>query len=99
MTKSVDEYYNSYHRSFWKINIDADYSALTENIELSNNVPNFKVGDRVRLTRYKNIFRKSDTENRSNEILAINFVLKTYPWTYKIKDVIGKKLIGSFYEK
>ena len=99
MTKSVDEYYNSYHPSFWKINIYADYSALTENIELSNNVPNFKVGDRVRLTRYKNIFRKSDTENRSNEILAINVVLKTYPWTYKIKDVIGKKLIGSFYEK
>ena len=99
MNKLVDEYYNSYHRSFCKINIDADYSALAEKNESSNNVPNFKVGDRVRITRYKNIFRKSNTENRSNKILAINFVLKNYPWMYKIKDVIGKKIIGSFYEK
>ena len=31
--------------------------------------------------------------------LFINFVLKTNLWTYKLKDLNGKKIIGSFYEK
>ena len=26
-------------------------------------------------------------------------VLKTNPWTYKIKDLNGEKMMGSFYEK
>ena len=29
----------------------------------------------------------------------IDSVLKTNPWTYKIKDLNGDKIIGSFYEK
>ena len=32
-------------------------------------------------------------------ILIIDSVLKTNPWTYKIKDLKGEKIIGSFYEK
>ena len=31
--------------------------------------------------------------------LFINFVLRTNLWTYKLKDLNGKKIIGSFYEK
>ena len=29
----------------------------------------------------------------------INSVLKTNLWTYKIKDLNGEKIIGSFYKK
>ena len=29
----------------------------------------------------------------------IGCVLKTNPWTYRIKDLNGKTIIGSFYEK
>ena len=32
---------------------------------------------------------KCCTENWSREIFTIDFVLKTNPWTYKIKDLIG----------
>ena len=49
--------------------------------------------------KYKNIFGKSYTENRSKEILVIDSVLKTNPWTYKIKDLNGETIIGDFYEK
>ena len=59
----------------------------------------FKVNDRVRITKYKNIFSKGYTENWSREIFIINSVLKTNPWTYKIKDLNGRKIIRSFYEK
>ena len=39
--------------------------------------------NRVRITKYKNIFSKVYTENWLREIFIINSVLKTYPW---IKD-------------
>ena len=79
--------------------VDADYSALTGKIESSHKAPKFKVGDRVRITKYKNIFSKSYTENWSKEIFVIESVLKTNLWTYKTKDLNREKVIGSFYEK
>ena len=47
----------------------------------------FKVNDKARITRCKNIFSKCYTENWSKEIIFIDSVLKTSPWTYKIKDL------------
>ena len=99
MNKLVDEYYSSYHRSICKKPIDADYSALTKKIESSHKVSKFKLGDSVRITWYKNIFRNGYTENRSKEIFVINSVLKTNRWTYKTKDLNGEKIIGRFYRK
>ena len=48
---------------------------------------------------YLNIFSKGYTKNWSREIFIIDFVLKTNPWTYEIKDLNGEKMRGSFYEK
>ena len=73
--------------------ISANYSIFTEQIETSPKAPKFKVNDRVRITKYKNIFSKSYTENWSREIFIINSVLKTNPWTYKLKDLNGEKII------
>ena len=57
------------------------------------------MNDRIRITKYKNIVSKGYTENWSREIFIIDSVLKTNPWTYKIKDLNGEKTIGSFYGK
>ena len=56
--------------------VDADYSALTEKTETNPKASKFKNGDRVRITKYKNIFSKVYTKNWSNEIFAIDSVLK-----------------------
>ena len=80
-----------------KTPVDADYYALTEEIELSNKAS--KAGDRVRITNYNNVFCKGYTESWSSKIFVIDSVLKTNPWTYKIKDLNREKIIGSFYEK
>ena len=72
---------------------------MTEKIELNSKPPQFKVNYRVGITKYKNIFRKSYTKNWSREIFIIDFVLKTNPSTYKIKDLNKEKIIGNFYEK
>ena len=50
LDKLVDEYNNTYHRSIGKKPIDADYTALTEEIETVTKAPKFKVSDRVRIT-------------------------------------------------
>ena len=99
LNKLVDQYNNTYHHSINKNPINADYSALNEKIETNPKAPKFKVNDRVRITKYKNIFSKSYTENWSREIFIINSVLKTNPWTYKLKNLNGEKIKGSFYEK
>ena len=41
----------------------ADYCALTAEIETNSKASKYKVGDRVRITKYKNIFSKFCTEN------------------------------------
>ena len=45
------------------------------------------------------IFSKGYTENWSRVIFIIDSVLKTTPWTCKIKDLNREKIIRSFQEK
>ena len=59
----------------------------------------FKVGDRVRISKCKNIFAKGYTRNWSKEIFIINKINDTVPYTYNIKDLNDKEIIGSFYER
>ena len=56
-----------------------------------NRVPKFEVGDRVRITKFKNIFRKGYTKKLVKEKFVIHSVWKTNPWTHKIKDLNGEK--------
>ena len=58
MNKLVDQGNNTYHHSINKKPTDADYSTLTEKIETNCKAPKFKVNDRVRITKYNNIFSK-----------------------------------------
>ena len=98
LDKLVDQYNNSYHHSINKKSINADYSALTEKIETNPKAPKCKVNDRVRITKYKNIFSKGYTENWSREIFNIDS-LKTIPWTWKIKDLNEKKWLEVFMKR
>ena len=46
----------------------------------------FKVGDRVRISKFKNIFAKGYTPNWSREIFIVNKINDTVPYTYNITD-------------
>ena len=72
---------------------------MTEKIETNPKTPKFKFNDRIRITRDKNIFSTGYTENWSRQIFIIDSVLKTNPWTYKLKDLDGELITGRFYEK
>ena len=99
LNKLVDQLNNTYHHSINKKLIIADYSAFFENNETNVKGPQFKVTDRVRITKFKNVFSNGYTENCSREIFIIDSVLKTNLWTYKIKDLNGKKIIEVFMKR
>ena len=64
--------------------------------EVNNKDPIFKVGDHVRISKYKNIFAKGYTPNWSEEVFVIKEIKNIFPWTYVIN---GEEIIGTFYEK
>ena len=66
--------------------------------ESNDKNPKFKVGDHVRISKYKNIFAKGYMPNWSEEIFIIKKIKNTVPWTYVINDLNGEETIGTFYE-
>ena len=58
----------------------------------------FTIGDNVRISKYKNVFAKGNTPNRSEEVFVIKKVKNTMLWTYAINDFHGEKIFGTFYE-
>ena len=78
---------------------DVGDNNFTEYVEESNEKdPKFKVGDRVRISQYKNVFAKGYVPNWSEEVFVVDKIKDTVPWTYKISDLNGEKIVGSFYE-
>ena len=67
--------------------------------EVNDKDPKFKVGDHVRISKYKNIFAKGYTPNWSEEVFVIKKVKNTVPWTYVVSDLNGEEIIGKFCEK
>ena len=60
--------------------------------------PKFKVGDYVRISKYKNIFAKGYMPNWSEEVFVIDKIKYTVPWNYVINDLNVEKITGTFYE-
>ena len=55
----VNEYNNTYHRTIKMKPIDVkDYTYINIDKEVNDKNPKFKVGDHVRISKYKNIFAK-----------------------------------------
>ena len=93
----VNEYNNTNHRTTKMKPIDVkDNTWIDFGKAVNDNDPKFKVGDHVRISKFKNIFAKGYTPNWSEEIFVIK---KTVPLTYVIDDLNGEEITGTFYEK
>ena len=64
MNKLACEYNNICNSSIRKRPIHADYSALNEEFETNLKSLKFKVGERVKITNYKNTFRNVFAEKK-----------------------------------
>ena len=91
----------TYHRTIKMKPVDVKDNTYIDSTEFDSNDkdPKFKVGDHVRISKYKNIFAKGYTPNWSEEVFVIKKVKNTVPWTYVINDLNGDEIIGTFYEK
>ena len=98
LRKLVDQYSDTYHSINKKL-INDNYSDMTEKIETTSKARKFKINDRVRITKYKNIFSKGYIDNWSREIFIIDSVLKINHWTYKIKDLNEEKNNSKLFKK
>jgi hypothetical protein len=102
----IDDYNNKIHSTIGMSPTDAlkmiNYETVLENTlkarpRLIRKKPKFKIGDVVRVSRVKNIFEHGYIANWSQETFDIVKVLNTNPITYKLKDMNGEILEGSFY--
>ena len=96
----VDEYNNTYHETIKMKPVDVGDDSFAEYYDESDEKdPKFKVGDHVRISKFKNVFAKVYTRNWSEEIFIVKKIKNTVPWTYIISDLNGEEIVGSFYEK
>ena len=61
-------------------------------------IPKFSVGDEVRITKKKKVFEKGYTTRWTEEIFTITEIQNTNPVTYKLADLQGEEIKGTFYE-
>ena len=67
----VSEYNNTYHGKIKMKPVDVkDNTYIDFEREVNNKNPKFKVGDRVRISKYKNIFTKGYMPNWSEEVFC-----------------------------
>ena len=94
----VNKYNSTVHRTVKMKPIDVTFNSYAEyNKDFNKKDPKFKVGDYVRISKYKNIFDKGYSPNWSEEIFVVQ--KNTIPGTFVISDLNGEPITGSFYEK
>ena len=86
----VDEYNNTYHRTIKMKPVDVkDNTYIDFEKEVNDKDPKFKIGDYVRISKYKDIFAKRYKPNWSQEVFIISKIKNTVPRTYVINDFNG----------
>ena len=103
----VEDYNNTVHSSTKLTPTDAskEENELTvwrnlypDRYKTSRLNPKFSVNDRVRITKKKKDFEKGYTARWTEEIFTIKEIRETNPITYKLEDLQGEEIEGTFYE-
>ena len=69
-----------------------------DHLEIKDIKPKFSIGDKVRISKKKKTFEKGYTTRWTEEIFTIAEVKRTSPVTYRITDLNGEEITGTFYE-
>ena len=101
----VDKYNTTYHRSIKLIPSDvrdpANYKhvfkALYGKLRPPPSPVKFHVGEKVRISRKKDTFKKGFAPNWTEEVFQVSLVKHTNPITYSLEDLRGEPVKGSVY--
>ena len=103
----VEDYNNTRHSSIKMTPVEASKkknelgvwrNLYPNHLDIININPKFSIGDKVRISKKKKTFEKVYTTRWTEEIFTIVEVKHTSPVTYKIADLNGEEIQGSFYE-
>src|SRR5208282_2316956 len=103
----VEDYNNTFHRTIKMTPVEA--SKHENSPKVWNNIygaylaekyekPKYKVGQTVRISKYKSVFDKGYLPNYTEEFFKIKEVKIGIPVVYKLEDVKDEDLNGIFYE-
>lgn len=102
----LNEYNNSIHSTIKMKPIDVNCRRVERNLlknvynyKIKKIIPKFKIGQHVRISKFKNIFEKGYTPNWSPELFKIIRVNKKHPATYQLEDYQKNVIKGQFYQK
>ena len=96
----VNKYNNNKHSTIKMKPIDVGDNNKRVYVDEHNEKDSrIKVGDRVRISRFKNIFAKGYDPNWSKETFIVDKVNDTVPYAYNLKDLNNEEIIISFYDK
>ena len=107
LPKILKQYNNTKHSSIKMTPIEASkkknestvYFNLYGDMEKLSSKPKFKVGDKVRISKYKTkVFDKGYTPNWTEEIFLVDKIQSTNPITYRLKDLNKEEKQGSIFE-
>ena len=106
LPKMVLKYNNTYHRSIkcmpTQAKIPINYQSVFDSLYPKLDAPAkavFKIGDVVRIVRKKGKFEKGFLPNYTEELFKVTEVRTTNPVTYKLEDLEGEAIIGTFYKQ
>ena len=103
----VEDYNNTVHSSTKLTPVEASKkeNELTvwrnlypDRLKIHDLRPKFSVGDEVRISKKKKTFEKGYTTRWTEKIFTITKIQNTKPITYKIADLQGEEIDGTFYE-
>jgi len=104
ISKLVNQYNNTKHRTIKRRPVDVNKKNANELLKtIYSHIkvlppPKFKVGDSVRVSKFKHLFEKGYTPNWTTEIFKIRKIQITNPVTYLLEDYTGQPIAGGFYE-
>ena len=92
--------HNTDHSTIKTKPVDVKASTYNESSkEINYQDPKIKIGDIVRISKYKNIFAKGYVPNWYEEVFVIKKIKNTVPLTYVTSDLNGEKIVGTFLRK
>ena len=103
----IREYNHSKHRSIGMTPEDAlkpeNFSKVSRMLSPKRytyeKIKPLNIGDKVRISIHKTLFEKGATANWSEEIFEIIDVKPLKPTVYRIRDLAGEEIAGSFYRE
>ena len=101
LDRICNKYNNTVHKTINMKLCEVTSDSHAEYNEDSNEKdPKVKVGDRVRISKYKKFFGRGYTHNWSREeAFAVSKIKDTVLWIYMISDLNGEPIARNFYEK